>query len=173
MFFFPRLPTDPKASSSQLTQEQLTLLLNLLQSKSTPGAAQFAGLPVTLDALQQLAQKPPGKAENVPEATAAVPGQARTEGEDAGVGTQAAFAVLLAQLLNAQQKQAKDSADQGEALECSAESKAAVGAPEPPPEPSPLSPGKVFKVLAVNPVVSCSAVPGLIVGPPVFSISLS
>nr|XP_023656085.1 cyclin-dependent kinase 13-like isoform X1 [Paramormyrops kingsleyae] len=131
---------DPKASSSQLTQEQLALLLNLLQSKSTPGAAQFAGLPVTLDTLQQLAQKPPGKAENLPEAAAAVPGQAKTEGEDAGVGTPAAFAVLLAQLLNAQQKQAKDSADQGEALECSAESKAAVGAPEPPPEPSPVSP---------------------------------
>ncbi|KAK2869728.1 hypothetical protein Q8A67_024120 [Cirrhinus molitorella] len=54
---------DPKAPNSQLTQEQLAVLLNLLQSKSAPvGSAQFAqtmGSKMNPETLQQLTQALP------------------------------------------------------------------------------------------------------------------
>uniref|UniRef100_A0A8C1QC70 Cyclin-dependent kinase 13 n=1 Tax=Cyprinus carpio TaxID=7962 RepID=A0A8C1QC70_CYPCA len=57
---------DPKAPSSQLTPEQLAVLLNLLQSKGVPGgSAQFAqavGSKMNPETLQQLTQAlPPGQ----------------------------------------------------------------------------------------------------------------
>uniref|UniRef100_A0A672LXY7 Cyclin-dependent kinase 13-like n=1 Tax=Sinocyclocheilus grahami TaxID=75366 RepID=A0A672LXY7_SINGR len=60
---------DPKAPNSQLTQEQLAVLLNLLQSKSGPvGSAQFAqtvGSKMNPETLQQLTQAlPPGPLES-------------------------------------------------------------------------------------------------------------
>ncbi|XP_016107969.1 cyclin-dependent kinase 13-like [Sinocyclocheilus grahami] len=60
---------DPKAPNSQLTQEQLAVLLNLLQSKSAPGgSAQFAqtvGSKMNPETLQQLTQAlPPGPLES-------------------------------------------------------------------------------------------------------------
>ncbi|XP_067291689.1 cyclin-dependent kinase 13 isoform X2 [Pseudorasbora parva] len=60
---------DPKAPNSQLTQEQLAVLLNLLQSKSGPvGSAQFAqtmGSKMNPETLQQLTKAlPPGPVES-------------------------------------------------------------------------------------------------------------
>ncbi|KAL0157051.1 hypothetical protein M9458_048297, partial [Cirrhinus mrigala] len=59
----------PKAPNSQLTQEQLAVLLNLLQSKSAPVvSAQFAqtmGSKMNPETLQQLTQAlPPGPLES-------------------------------------------------------------------------------------------------------------
>ncbi|XP_030624499.1 cyclin-dependent kinase 13 isoform X2 [Chanos chanos] len=59
---------DPKAQNSQLTQEQLAVLLNLFQSKSAPASsAQFAqavGSKVNPETVQQLTKAlPPGPAE--------------------------------------------------------------------------------------------------------------
>lgn len=60
---------DPKAPNSQLTQEQLAVLLNLFQSKSAPvGSAQFAqtvGSKMNPETLQQLTKAlPPGPLES-------------------------------------------------------------------------------------------------------------
>lgn len=61
-------PSDPKGPNSQLTQEQLAVLLNLLQSKSAPaGSAQLSqamGLKINPETLQHLAKALlPGAAE--------------------------------------------------------------------------------------------------------------
>uniref|UniRef100_A0A8C1NAY7 Cyclin-dependent kinase 13 n=1 Tax=Cyprinus carpio TaxID=7962 RepID=A0A8C1NAY7_CYPCA len=154
---------DPKAPNSQLTQEQLAVLLNLLQSKSAPGgSAQFAqtvGSKMSLETLQQLTQAlPPGQpleSDRPPEPpplpkVSKPPQPPRTppmpkppsppspqppgDGEASAAATQTAVTMLLAQLLKVQQGAA------GEVMGFEAAEGGISNAPEPPPEPSPVSP---------------------------------
>lgn len=154
-------PIDSKAPNSQLTQEQLAVLLNLLgQSKSAVNPAQIAK--VNPETLQQLSKvlppehsdsdrppepHPPLKPHKLPQSggaprTPPMPklpspppssvSQGKPEGE-ASSATQTAVTMLLAQLLQAQQRQeARDEAVGRNPL---------AGRPPPPPEPIPVSPG--------------------------------
>lgn len=77
-------PSDPKGPNSQLTQEQLAVLLNLLQSKSVPaGSAQLSqamGFKINPETLQHLAKALlPGaaEAERPPEPPGLVPSQSK------------------------------------------------------------------------------------------------
>ncbi|KAJ8418703.1 hypothetical protein AAFF_G00002020 [Aldrovandia affinis] len=161
-------PLDSKASGSQLTQEQLAVLLNLLQSKNSVSMAQFAqvmNIKVNPETLQQLtkvslpagilaeAEKPPepppppephkppqpGGASHTP------PTANKPEGEAASTAVQSAFTVLLAQLLKVQQMQRKDTSGE-EVGDSATPPPVGTGASEPfgeaqqPPEPSPVSP---------------------------------
>nr|XP_046148145.1 cyclin-dependent kinase 13-like [Oncorhynchus gorbuscha] len=140
---------DPKGPNCQLTQEQLAVLLKLLgQSKSTVNAVQIAK--VNSETLQQLSKvlppapsdsnqppepptppKPPllGGAPPMPKLPSPPPSsvsQGKPEGE-ASSATQTAVTMLLAQLLQAQQRQeARDEAVGRNPL---------AGRPPPPPEP--------------------------------------
>ncbi|KAJ8375103.1 hypothetical protein SKAU_G00056830 [Synaphobranchus kaupii] len=148
---------DSKSSGSQLTQEQLTVLLNLLQSKSSVNMAQFAqvmNIRVNPETLQQLTKvslpasilaeppKPPqaGGAPRTP------PPPSKLEGEAASTAAQGAFTALLAQLLKVQQKQRKEPSASGEGGDGVAPPFVGTVGPEPfseaqqPPEPSPVSP---------------------------------
>ncbi|XP_026147982.1 cyclin-dependent kinase 13 [Mastacembelus armatus] len=137
---------DPKGPNSQLTQEQLAVLLNFLgQPKSAVNMNQFfqsVSSKVNQETLQQLsnALAPPDSAE-LPQPTATKPphptataGLPRTppmpkppsppmsapsgiaEGE-AAAATQTAMTMLLAQLLQAQQAQRQELCDSGEGVE--------------------------------------------------------
>uniref|UniRef100_A0A8C2CNJ3 Cyclin-dependent kinase 13 n=1 Tax=Cyprinus carpio TaxID=7962 RepID=A0A8C2CNJ3_CYPCA len=153
---------DPKAPNSQLTQEQLAVLLNLLQSKSAPGgSAQFAqtvGSKMSLETLQQLTQAlPPGPLESdrppeppplpkvskppqpprtppMPKPPSPPSPQPPGDGEASAAATQTAVTMLLAQLLKVQQGAA------GEVMGFEGAEGGVSNAPEPPPEPSPVSP---------------------------------
>lgn len=77
-------PSDPKGPNSQLTQEQLAVLLNLLQSKTAPaGSAQLSqamGFKMNPETMQHLAKALlPGAAEpeRPPEPPAPVPSQSK------------------------------------------------------------------------------------------------
>lgn len=142
------------------------MLLNLLQSKSAPGgSAQFAqtvGSKMSLETLQQLTQAlPPGQpleSDRPPEPpplpkVSKPPQPPRTppmpkppsppspqppgDGEASAAATQTAVTMLLAQLLKVQQGAA------GEVMGFEAAEGGISNAPEPPPEPSPVSPGNV------------------------------
>ncbi|KAM9417527.1 cyclin-dependent kinase 13 isoform 2-T2 [Salvelinus alpinus] len=157
---------DSKAPNSQLTQEQLAVLLNLLgQSKSAVNPAQIAK--VNPETLQQLSKvlppehsdsdrppepHPPLKPHKLPQSggaprTPPMPkppsphpssaSQGKPDGE-ASAATQTAVTMLLAQLLQAQQRQETGDADG---------TNAPAGGPPPPPselkqppEPIPVSP---------------------------------
>ncbi|XP_041737222.1 cyclin-dependent kinase 13 [Coregonus clupeaformis] len=156
---------DPKAPNSQLTQEQLAVLLNLLgQSKSAVNPAQIAKVnPETLQQLSKVLPPEPSDSDRPPEPppslkphklpqSGGVPrtppmpkppspppssaSQGKPDGE-ASAATQTAVTMLLAQLLQAQQRQEAGDADG---------TNAPVGGPptpsEPkqPPEPIPVSP---------------------------------
>ncbi|XP_041103201.1 cyclin-dependent kinase 13-like isoform X2 [Polyodon spathula] len=147
---------DIKATGPQLTQDQLAILLNLLQSKNTVSMAQFAqvmNIKVNPETLQQLnsmslpagilasTEKPQEPQPQpvvtqppVPLAPRTPPQQAlpKLEGDAAPTAIQSAFTVLLAQLLKVQQMQKKDSVPVEEISSGN----------DVPPEPSPsLSPG--------------------------------
>ncbi|XP_019740318.1 cyclin-dependent kinase 13 isoform X2 [Hippocampus comes] len=164
------LAADPKAPNSQLTQEQLAVLLNLLGPPNSTAAntAQFfqaVNSKVNQETLQQLskalpppdaveppAQPPPAK----PPQPAIPAGVPRTppmpkppspppppEG-DAAAATQTAVTMLLAQLLQAQRQEVGDGGDAAEAPA----NNLGVGAPVLPPEnkqapeSSPVSPAQ-------------------------------
>ncbi|XP_072307242.1 cyclin-dependent kinase 13 [Eucyclogobius newberryi] len=157
---------DPKGPHSQLTQEQLTVLLNFLgQAKTSANTAQFVqvmGTKVNQETLQQLSKAlaPTEPAEPPPQpAPAKVPqptGVPRTppmpkppspptpkpacipEGEVAA--TQTAMTMLLAQLLQAQQAQRQEPGDAAEGAENNSSVPAAAPDAQQPPEPSPVSP---------------------------------
>ncbi len=156
---------DSKAPNSQLTQEQLAVLLNLFQSKSAPmGSAQFAqtvGSKMNPETLQQLTQAlPPGPLEPdrppeppplpkvskppQPPRTPPMPKppsppspqpSGKSDGEASAAATQNAVTMFLAQLLKVQQGAA------GEVMGFEGAESGVSNAPEPPPEPSPVSPG--------------------------------
>lgn len=183
-------PSDPKGPNSQLTQEQLTVLLNLLQSKSAPaGSAQLSqvmGFKMNPETLQHLAkallpgaaepERPPeppalapsqSKAPKPPLPVAAAAGAPRTpplpkppspptpqqqgkhDGEVSATATQTAVTMLLAQFLKVQQS-AEALGTEGADAALSTAAAAAPAAPlapteiKPPPEPSPVSPGKAI-----------------------------
>ncbi|CAB1349591.1 unnamed protein product [Coregonus sp. 'balchen'] len=156
---------DPKAPNSQLTQEQLAVLLNLLgQSKSAVNPAQIAKVnPETLQQLSKVLPPEPSDSDRPPEPppslkphklpqSGGVPrtppmpkppspppssaSQGKPDGE-ASAATQTAVTMLLAQLLQAQQRQEAGDADG---------TNAPAGGPPPPsepkqpPEPIPVSP---------------------------------
>ncbi|XP_064186945.1 cyclin-dependent kinase 13 [Anguilla rostrata] len=154
---------DSKASGSQLTQEQLTVLLNLLRSKSSVNMAQLAqvmNIRMNPETLQQLTKvsmpasvlteppappeppKPPqpGGAPRTPP----LPG--KLEGEGASVVTQGAFTALMAQLLKVQQMQRKEPGTDGDGGDGAAPPVVGAGGSEQfsearqPPKPSPVSP---------------------------------
>ncbi|KAK7887240.1 hypothetical protein WMY93_026861 [Mugilogobius chulae] len=156
---------DPKGPNSQLTQEQLAVLLNFLgQTKSTANTAQFVqamGSKVNQETLQQLSKAlAPEPAEPAPQPTpvkAPQPtGVPRTppmpkppspptpapsgivEGEVAA--TQTAMTMLLAQLLQAQQSQRQEPGEGGEGVDNNSTVSAAPLDTQQPPEPSPVSP---------------------------------
>lgn len=180
-------PSDPKGPNAQLTQEQLAVLLNLLQSKSTPaGSAQLSqamGFKINSETLQHLAkallpgaaepERPPEplaasqsqpKAPKPPQPIAAVSGAPRTpplpkppspptpqqqgklDGDVSATATQTAVTMLLAQFLKVQQSAEALGTEGADAAVSTAA--AATAAPllpteiKPPPEPSPVSPGK-------------------------------
>ncbi|KAJ8336710.1 hypothetical protein SKAU_G00379300 [Synaphobranchus kaupii] len=125
-------PLDTKPPGSQLTPDQLAVMVNLLQSKSSVSMVQFAqamSIKVNPDTMQQLnqvplpagslpeAERPPepaapplepprpaqgGGAPRTPPLPLPMPPQGRLEGEAASVAVQSAVTVLLAQLLKAQ-----------------------------------------------------------------------
>ncbi|TRY89148.1 hypothetical protein DNTS_018071 [Danionella cerebrum] len=158
---------DPKSSSSQLTPDQLTVLLNLLQSKSAPvPSVQFTqntSSRMNPEMLQQLSKalpalpldserppdpqtlsKPPTgvpRTPPLPKPPSPPSPQApvRTDGEASAAATQTAVTMLLAQLLKVQQGPSGDSSSTGGSEGDIANS---AGAPEikVPPEPSPVSP---------------------------------
>ncbi|XP_068438056.1 cyclin-dependent kinase 13 [Clinocottus analis] len=171
---------DPKGPHSQLTQEQLAVLLNFLgQPKSSVNTAQFVqsmGSKVNQETLQQLsnvlaptdpAEPQPAPAKPPQPAVAAAPAaapagvprtppmpkppsppasapSANPDGE-AAAATQTAVTMLLAQLLQAQQR--LEPSDGGDGTEGTNQAGAAApgGQPpppegKPPPEPSPVSP---------------------------------
>ncbi|XP_055006879.1 cyclin-dependent kinase 13 [Boleophthalmus pectinirostris] len=159
---------DPKGPNSQLTQEQLAVLLNFLGQKSTANTAQFVqamGSKVNQETLQQLSKAlaPAEPAEPPPPqpAPAKAPqptGVPRTppmpkppspptpappaipEGEVAA--TQTAMTMLLAQLLQAQQTQRQEPSDGADGAENNGGVTVTAAPPEvqQPPEPSPVSP---------------------------------
>uniref|UniRef100_H3D813 Cyclin dependent kinase 13 n=1 Tax=Tetraodon nigroviridis TaxID=99883 RepID=H3D813_TETNG len=158
---------DPKASNSQLTQEQLAVLLNFLgQPSAAVSASQYvqsASAKASQETTQQLAKNLPAAdpAEPLPpppppggrrprQATPNKPPQPAApclaEGE-AAVATQTAVTMLLAQLLQAQQGQRSDRGDGGGEAADGGKAAAAGGAQPPPPEvkqppePGPVSPG--------------------------------
>ncbi|KAG7524718.1 cyclin-dependent kinase 13 [Solea senegalensis] len=155
---------DPKGPNSQLTQEQLAVLLNFLgQPKSAVNTAQFVqsmSTKVNQEMLQQLssalaptdpAEPPVHPAPAKPPQPAAPPGVPRTPPMpkppsppmsapsllpegEAASATQTAMTMLLAQLLQAQQAQRHESGDGGEGAESTNPAAAAPGGPLLPPE---------------------------------------
>uniref|UniRef100_W5N249 Cyclin dependent kinase 13 n=1 Tax=Lepisosteus oculatus TaxID=7918 RepID=W5N249_LEPOC len=131
--------TDTKATGSQLTEEQLTALLNLLQSKTSVSMAQFAqamNIKVNPDMLQQL-NKLSLPAQPPAPHTPPLPPLPKPESEVVPSAMQNAFTVLLSQLLKVQQTQKKDPPALGE-TEPSTASDTPPEARQP-PEPSPAS----------------------------------
>ncbi|XP_026056680.1 cyclin-dependent kinase 13-like isoform X1 [Carassius auratus] len=134
---------DPKAPASQLTPEQLAVLLNLLQSKSAPG-----GSKLSLETLQQLTQAlPPAPLESErppeppplpkppqPPRTPPMPKPPSPPSPQPLGDTQSAVTMLLAQLLTVQQE-------------------------EPPPEPSPVSPASEVGGSSSRPLDPLSILP--------------
>ncbi|XP_028826163.1 cyclin-dependent kinase 13 [Denticeps clupeoides] len=131
---------DPKGTSSHLTQEQLAVLLNILQSKTAPvGTAQFTQ--VNPETLQQLSKALPPEPDRPPEPPAPPKSlkppqplppsggaprtppmpkppsppppmqQGKADGEATAAATQTAVTMLLAQLIKAQQAQLQGEAD--------------------------------------------------------------
>lgn len=181
-FFF--CLTDSKGPNSQLTQEQLAVLLNFLgQPKSAVSTAQFVqsmSTKVNQETLQQLSKvlAPTDPAEPPPlPPSAKIPptGVPRTppmpkppsppmsappgipEGE-AAAATQTAVTMLLAQLLQAQQVQRQEPSDDGDSVESTNPAAAPGGTLLPPeikqpPEPSPVSPGKLVFTEAAVPLL--------------------
>ncbi|KAJ8010078.1 hypothetical protein DPEC_G00071260 [Dallia pectoralis] len=151
---------DQKAPTSQLTQEQLAVLLNLLgQSKSTVNTAQIAKVnPETLQQLSKVLPLAPTDSDRPPESLpppksnkppqlggaprtppmpkppsppASAANQGKPEGE-ASAATQTAVTMLLAQLIQAQQNQRQEAGESGELPDGAS---APAGVPPPPPEP--------------------------------------
>ncbi|KAL4623434.1 cyclin-dependent kinase 13 [Arapaima gigas] len=145
--------SDPKAPVSQLTSEQLAVIVNLLQSKSTVNMAQFAqamNIKVNPDMLQQLTQvslptgmlaetERPSQVGGAPH-TPPPPPQGKGEGEVASTAVQSAVTVLLAQLLKVQQMQRKTGAAEGGDAEAAPPQEEHPAEVQKPPEPSPLPP---------------------------------
>ncbi|XP_074478340.1 cyclin-dependent kinase 13 [Sebastes fasciatus] len=155
---------DPKGPHSQLTQEQLAVLLNFLgQSKSSVNTAQFVqsmGTKVNQETLQQLskalaptdpAEPPPQPMPAKPPQPAAPVGVPRTPPMpkppsppmsapsgipegEAAAATQTAMTMLLAQLLQAQQAQRQEPSDGGEGAESTNPAGGAAGGQPLPPE---------------------------------------
>ncbi|KAM6908796.1 cyclin-dependent kinase 13 isoform 1-T1 [Lycodopsis pacificus] len=170
---------DPKGPSSQLTQEQLAVLLNFLgQSKSSANTAQFVqsmSTKVNQETLQQLskalgpsdpAEPPPQPAPAKPPQPAAPSGVPRTPPMpkppsppmsapsgipegEAAAATQTAMTMLLAQLLQAQQAPRQEPSDGGEGAE-STNPGAAAGGPPPPEVKQPPEPSPVSPVSDVG-----------------------
>lgn len=165
--------TDPKGPNSQLTQEQLAVLLNFLgQTKSAVSTAQFVqsmSTKVNQETLQQLSKalaptdpvEPPPLSTPVKPPQPAPAGVPRTppmpkppsppvsalsalpEGE-AAAATQTAMTMLLAQLLQAQQAQRAELSDGGEGAESTNPAGAAqVGQILPPEVKQPPEPSPV------------------------------
>ncbi|KAK6292781.1 hypothetical protein J4Q44_G00362820 [Coregonus suidteri] len=166
---------DPKGPNCQLTQEQLAVLFKLLgQSKSAINPAQIAT--VNSETLQQLSKvlppapsdsnrppelppppKPPqlGGVPPMPKPPSPPPSsvsQGKPEGE-ASAATQTAVTMLLAQLLQAHQRQ--------EAGEEADGSNPPAGGPRPPPEPKQLP-----EPIPVSPVSEGSGVSSRPILPP-------
>lgn len=150
-------PLDPKGPNSQLTQEQLAVLLNFLgQPKSAVSTAQFVqsmSTKVNQETLQQLskalaptdpAEPPAQPAPTKPPPPAAPVGVPRTPPMpkppsppmsapsgipegEAAAATQTAMTMLLAQLLQAQQAQRQEAGDGTEGAEST--NSAGVAAP--------------------------------------------
>ncbi|KAJ8268493.1 hypothetical protein COCON_G00136650 [Conger conger] len=154
-------PLDSKPAGSQLTPDQLAVMVNLLQSKTSVSMAQFAqamNIKVNPETLQQLTQvslpagvlpepeRPPEPAAPPPEPPAPrtpplplpLAPQARPEGEAASVAVQSAVTMLLAQLLKVQQAQMKTptgAPELGEPPAPAAPPPSGTGGQEPPAEP--------------------------------------
>ncbi|XP_061877015.1 cyclin-dependent kinase 13 [Entelurus aequoreus] len=170
---------DPKGPNSQLTQEQLAVLLNFLgPANSAVNSTQFfqnMSSKVNQETLQQLSKvlapttdvaEPAPQAPAKPPQPAAVPGVPRTppmpkppsppppasvpEG-DAAAATQTAMTMLLAQLLQAQRQEGGDSGDAVEG------SNLTTGQPHLPPdvqqapESSPVSPALKLSGMPILP----------------------
>ncbi|XP_053716163.1 cyclin-dependent kinase 13 isoform X1 [Synchiropus splendidus] len=157
---------DPKGPNSQLTQEQLAVLLNLLgQPKSAANTAQFVqsvGSKVNQETLLQLTKvlAPTDPVEPPVPAKPPQPGVPRTPpmpkppsppatappvipDGDAAAATQKAMTMLLAQLLQAQRPEpGEDSTDGGNASVGPTVVPPLPADLKQPPEPSPVSPGK-------------------------------
>ncbi|XP_062335274.1 cyclin-dependent kinase 13 [Osmerus eperlanus] len=162
---------DPKAPNSQLTQEQLAVLINLFnQSKSSGSSAQLASK-VNPETLQQLStalppapadpdrppepplppapSKPPqppatgGAPRTPPTAKPPSPPPGAPEGEAA-----AAVTMLLAQILQAQQSQRQEASEAGEGSEAGPAPTTDV---KQPPEPSPVSPASEGSAVSSRP----------------------
>lgn len=155
---------DPKGPNSQLTQEQLAVLLNFLgQPKSAANTAQFVqsmSTKVNQETLQQLSKAlaPSDPAEPLPQATPAKPPQPAAPAGvprtppmpkppsppasaqsgipegEAAAATQTAMTMLLAQLLQAQQGQRQEPSDSGEGAESTNPAGGAPGGQPLPPE---------------------------------------
>lgn len=169
---------DPKGPNSQLTQEQLAVLLNFLgQTKSSANTAQFVqamgATKVNQETLQQLSKaltepaephqppqptpvKPPPQTSGVPRtppmpkppSPPLPPTSAPPEGEVAA--TQTAMTMLLAQLLQAQQTQRQEpGSDEAEGAENSVT--AVPPDAKQPPEPSPVSPVSEAGIVPILP----------------------
>ena len=156
--------TDPKGPTSQLTQEQLAVLLNFLgQPKSTVNTAQFVqsmSTKVNQETLQQLSKalgptdpaEPPAQSTPVrPPQPAAPAGVPRTPPMpkppsppmaapsgipegEASAATHSAMTMLLTQLLKVQQAQRQEAGDSGEGAESTNSAGAAQGGVPLPPE---------------------------------------
>lgn len=170
---------DSKGPNSQLTQEQLAVLLNFLgQTKSTANTAQFVQAmganKVNQETLQQLSKalteptepsqpapaKPPPQTSGVPRTPPMPkppsPPPPPTPSAPPGVipegevATQTAMTMLLAQLLQAQQAQRQEpGADEGDTAESSATAPPTDA--KQPPEPSPVSPVSEVGIVPILP----------------------
>ncbi|XP_034415812.1 cyclin-dependent kinase 13 isoform X2 [Cyclopterus lumpus] len=180
---------DQKAPNSQLTQEQLAVLLNFLgQPKSSMNTAQFVqsmGSKVNQETLQQLSKvlAPPDPAEPPPQPTPAKPPQPAVPAGvprtppmpkppsppmsapsgipegEAAAATQTAMTMLLAQLLQAQQAPRHEPSDGGEGAEGTNPAGAAA------PGGQPLPP-EVKQPPEPSPVSPVSEVGGVSILPP-------
>ncbi|XP_074415979.1 LOW QUALITY PROTEIN: cyclin-dependent kinase 13 [Carassius auratus] len=156
---------DPKAPTSQLTPEQLAVLLNLLQSKSGPGGSTMN--PETLQQLTQALPPAPLESERPPEPpplpkvskppqpprTPPMPKppsppapQQSVQSEGEASVTQTAVTMLLAQLLK------------GEVMGFEG-GEGGVSNPAAPPEPSPVSPVCEVSGSSSRPLESLSILP--------------
>ncbi|XP_062236093.1 cyclin-dependent kinase 13 [Platichthys flesus] len=179
---------DPKGPSSQLTQEQLAVLLNFLgQPKSTVNTAQFVqsmSTKVNQETLQQLSKalgptdpaEPPAQSTPVrppqPSAPAGVPrtppmpkppspptnAPSGIQEGEASAATQTAMTMLLTQLLKVQQSQRQEAGDAGEGAESTNSAGAAQGGVPLPPE--------VKQPPEPSPVSPVSEVGGMSILPP-------
>lgn len=179
---------DPKGPNSQLTQEQLAVLLNFLgQTKSTANTAQFVqamSSKVNQETLQQLskalapvdpAEPAPQSAQVKPPQPTAPTGVPRTPPMpkppsppaaaptgipegEAAAATQTAMTMLLAQLLQAQQAPRQEPSDGAEVAEVTNPVTGASGGPPLPPD--------ITQPPEPSPVSPVSEVGGMSILPP-------